>query len=202
MGTGKSDGIVRNVISSLQADPQPWHQILNEALRDSVVTDQSYARPNRRLLHRGLTLPSDLTQPNGEIVIGVDTSVSLSESDLGRICNHVNDIMAEINPIKVHVVYCDFTIQHTDEYDRGEEIKMVLHGGGGTAFNPVFNWVDYHDITPSALIYFTDGESSVGPDTWFGDDFNVPDYPVFWMTSNLEPEFKGCDQFGEIIEVD
>lgn len=79
---------------------------------------------------------------------------------------------------------------------------MVLHGGGGTAFNPVFNWVDYHDITPSALIYFTDGESSVGPDTWFGDDFNVPDYPVFWMTSNLDPEFKGCDQFGEIIEVD
>ena len=199
-GTGKSDGIVRNVISSLQGDHQPWHQILNEALRDSVVTDQSYARPNRRLLHRGLVLPSDLTEPNGEIVIGIDTSGSLTSSELGNISNHINDIIADINPIKVHVVYCDFTVQHSDEYDRGDEVTLTMHGGGGTAFNPVFNWCDYHDITPSALIYFTDGCGDVGPSTYYGDKFNLPEYPVFWVTHFLEPQFSGCDEFGEIIK--
>ena len=79
------------------------------------MTDQSYARPNRRLLHRGLTLPSDLTEPNGEIVIGIDTSGSLTSSELGDISNHINDIIADINPIKVHVVYCDRTVRHSDE---------------------------------------------------------------------------------------
>ena len=100
------------------------------------------------------------------------------------------------------MIYCDATINGEPvHFDAGEEVKLSMRGGGGTAFNPPFNWCARNDIEPQALIYFTDGEADVGPDAWFGRDFEMPDYPVFWITNHTEPEFRGCEEFGEIVYI-
>ena len=85
------------------------------------------------------------------------------------------------------------------KHSSGEDIKLEERGGGGTAFNPPFNWVDHAGLDPHALIYFTDGLGSVGPDA--RHDFTDPDYPVFWITTFDAPSFAGCEEFGEVIEV-
>jgi len=164
-------GQARDMIDSLKGDSQPWNEILRDALRDSVVTDQTYSRPNRRLLSRGLVLPSNVTEPTGELVVAVDTSCSLDDHELSIISHHIDDIVADIKPTKVYVIYCDFTINHVDEFERGDDIVLKMHGGGGTAFNPPFNWCEHNDVNPNALVYFTD------------------------------PQFDGCEQFGEIIKI-
>ncbi len=194
-------GQARDMIDSLKGDSQPWNEILRDALRDSVVTDQTYSRPNRRLLSRGLVLPSNVTEPTGELVVAVDTSCSLDDHELSIISHHIDDIVADIKPTKVYVVYCDFTINHVDEFDRGDDIVLKMHGGGGTAFNPPFNWCEHNDVNPNALVYFTDGLADVGPNAYYGEKFSVPDYPVFWLTNFTDPQFDGCEQFGEIIKI-
>jgi len=198
-----SGGWLRNVLDAQRRDPQPWHEILAGALHDTVPGEECYSTPDRRLIHQGLILPDSQQEPNGVLVVAVDTSMSLTDDELAVYASHINDIVAEIDPIKTHVVYCDDSVQHTQEYERGEDVEIAFYGGGGTSFTPVFNWVDAEEIDLHALIYFTDGEGWVGPnDPAGGRDFETPDYPVFWVTNLSDPYFYGCEQFGEIIHVD
>ena len=192
-------GWLRDVEKSLQASEIPWYQIITEHLIDNRVTDQSYARINRRLLSRGLKLPSDVRTPNGELVLAIDTSCSLTDAELADIEVHVNEIVEVIEPNIVHVVYCDTTVKHSDTFDRGDYVKLKFHGGGGTEFNPPFNWVVHHEIEPDALIYFTDGGGYVGP-RHLNDPFEVPSYPVIWATNWQPPRFE-CEEFGEVVKI-
>ncbi len=197
-----SGGHARAMIETTKGDIQPWNEILCDALVDTIVVDQTFARPNRRLHHKGIRMPTDVTRPTGELVIVVDTSCSLDDHELSIIGHHVDDIVDAIDPTGVIVIYCDHTLNGEPiHFDAGEEVKLSIHGGGGTAFNPPFNWCARNDIEPQALLYFTDGEADVGPDAWFGRDFEMPDYPVFWITNHTDPEFSGCEEFGEIVYI-
>ena len=176
IGRGGSDAQIRDVIDSHKGAVQPWYQIIKDHLHDQVITDQSFASVNRRFVHQGLILPGNLTTPNGELVIGIDTSCSLTLIELAEIGTHTQDIVDEINPTRIQ-----------------------FYGGGTTAFNPVFNWVEHEQIFPHALIYFTDGYGDVGPDGRHGVNFEVPSYPVIWASNGREPYFEGCEEFGEVV---
>jgi len=199
IGKGNSDAQIRDVIDSHKGAVQPWFQIIKDHLHDQVITDQSYASVNRRFVHQGLILPGNLTTPNGELVIGIDTSCSLTLIELAEIGTHTQDIVDEINPTRIHIVYCDSEVRKAVSFDRGEDIELKFYGGGGTAFNPVFNWVEHEQIFPHALIYFTDGYGDVGPSAYHGVNFEVPSYPVIWASNGREPYFEGCEPFGEVV---
>ena len=218
-GHGGGDGYLRDITESLNGDAQPWHQILREAMNDTVVVDQSYTNPDRRFVYQGVYLADDETIPNGSLAFVIDTSCSLSRADLGVVAKHAQDIIDDVDPLQVYVIYVDFTLQHIDLFDRGDDVVFNMHGGGGTSFNPAFNWLaregavfknrsDGTEVdSPGAdaidgLIYFTDGDASVGPGSHHGQDFEVPNYPVFWATTDEDPQFYGCKEFGEIIYVD
>ena len=199
IGKGNSDAQIRDVIDSHKGAVQPWYQIIKDHLHDQVITDQSYANVNRRFVHQGLILPGNLTTPNGELVIGIDTSCSLTLVELAEIGTHTQDIVDEINPTRIHIVYCDSEVRKAVSFDRGEDIELKFYGGGTTAFNPVFNWVEYEQIFPHAMIYFTDGYGDVGPNGRHGINFEVPNYPVIWASNGREPYFEGCEPFGEVV---
>ncbi len=76
-----------------------------------------------------------------------------------------------------------------------------MAGGCGTAFKPPFNGCENNVLNPNALGYVTDGLADVGPNAYYGEKFSVPDYPVFWLTNFTDPQFDGCEQFGEIIKI-
>lgn len=192
-------GHVRGITDGYKVEQQPWHQILAEALTDCVQYDETYNNIDRRMVYHGLNLPDYDTLPNGELVFAIDTSGSLSEDDLAEIAQHSRDIVDLINPTRVVVIYCDATVNHVDEFERGDELVFSMHGGGGTEFNPPFNYVEREGIHPHALIYFTDGCGFVGDTglTWHGE----PDYPVFWCTTFQAPYFQGIEAFGDVIKL-
>lgn len=196
-GKGGDTGWLRDITESYKSDEQPWHQILQDALTDVVPFDETFDNPDRRFVHEGMYLPSYNTLPNGELVIAVDTSGSLTMRELSVIGNHVKDIVATINPTRTIVIYCDAEVRHVDEFDRYDEVTLQFYGGGGTEFAPPFNYVEYHGLDPHALIYFTDGWGYV----WGPQLIDQPDYPVFWVTSDSKPHFHQCAEFGEVIEV-
>ena len=62
-------------------------------------------------------------------------------------------------------------------------------GGGGTDFNPVFDWVAQEGMEPDALVYFTD---LCGP-----FPKKAPDYPVIWCATTKQEA-----PFGKTIHID
>jgi predicted metal-dependent peptidase len=70
---------------------------------------------------------------------------------------------------------CDDEIQKVEVFDANQEIMWQTRGGGGTSFDPPFEWVAANLVDPpSCLVYFTDGchNGSVPP--------GAPGYPVLW----------------------
>ncbi len=66
-------------------------------------------------------------------------------------------------------------------YEPWEEFKLPnsVHGGGGTDFRPVFEWVARQGQRPELLVYFTDAQGSFPQ--------GEPDYPVIWLVKGRTP---------------
>ena len=198
IGQGSSD-VTDGILKGLAKIDLPWHEILKDYLLETSAQDYSWSNPNRRFVGQGLYLPGPASVPNGELVFAIDVSCSLEKEELENIAGHINEIVDAVQPLKTYVIYCDTTVKNpVAEFELGEDIELKYYRGGGTAFAPPFNWCLANDISPSALVYFTDGYGSVGG--WPELD-EEPDYPVVWATSGTTPSFRGCNEFGEVIEI-
>lgn len=174
---GKTPAGVERLIEQMLDNKREWHQILEPFMANMVRDDRSWSRPNRRFVHMGTYLPSRNSIPAmGTMVIAIDTSGSLIGEELEEFNANLNRILETCRPESVQVLYCDAAIAHTEEFTPDDFPVMIKpHGGGGTSFKPVFNWVDKNDIHPDVLVYMTDG---------YGDQHAIkqPSYPVVWLT--------------------
>ena len=152
----------------------PWAVLLRDFVERSAKNDYNWNRPNRRYMQTGFVLPSLLSEELNDIVIAVDTS--------GSVIDKLNDFATEISGVlssyqtRIHLLYCDAAV-HTHQQLTTQDLPLKLQaiGGGGTNFNPVFDYIQEHGITPSCLIYLTDLLGSF-PTT-------EPDYPLLWVSS-------------------
>jgi predicted metal-dependent peptidase len=187
---GKMPGNLERMVDDIVNVPTPWHAILERFMAGFVKSEQSWSRPNRRHLHSGVYLPGVGKAPSmGEVVIAVDTSGSIGGPELAEFQGHLNAILDQTSPEKVTVIYCDATVGSTDEYtleDLPARFQKVT-GGGGTAFGPVFDYVNENGIEPDVLVYLTDG--------YGGCDCETPPYPTVWLTTG-NTEFP----FGDVVE--
>lgn len=166
-----------------------WRALLRKFMDTLVKTDYSWVHPNRRHIHAGVYLPSCRDSEVGTMVIGVDTSGSVSQEMLTQVAAEISSILNDIQA-DCHVVYCDTKVQNTEYFAPGDSIsKLDAKGGGGTNFKPVFDWIEKENITPSCVIYFTDLYGSF-PET-------QPGYPVLWVVDGRASKKA---PFGEVIE--
>lgn len=161
-----------------QAD---WREILRDYLNSMARSDYSWTRPNRRFIGSGIYLPSMQAENNlGEIVISVDTSISISRDALAAFGGAINELLEDLNPEKVTVIYCDSKIHRVEEYSQDTyPIEFKAIGRGCTSLCPPFEYIEENGIYPDVFLYFTDlgGKS---PES-------EPDYPVFWLDQDNNP---------------
>jgi predicted metal-dependent peptidase len=69
-----------------------------------------------------------------------------------------------------------------------DEFTIKPVGGGGTAFSPVFKFIEDKDLNPMACVFLTD--------LYCGDFGNTPHYPVLWATIGDEKA-----PFGEVLSI-
>ena len=93
-------------------------------------------------------------------MIGIDTSGSVSMPEYREFFGQIRTMMQDTT---FHVVECDARIQH--EYEFNGKIQETLHGGGGTSFQPVIDEYLKNKRQYDALVYFTDGYSSIPKNT-------------------------------------
>lgn len=172
-----------------------WEELLHEFVSYSLKNDYRWNPPNRRYIAQGLYLPSARSDEVGPIVVAVDTSGSVSKDQLEQMAAEIYDISETVKPERIHVVYCDAKVKNSEEFQYGEVIETLdAKGGGGTLFQPVFDWVEEQGIEPQCLIYMTDmAASDVSRIT-------EPDYPVLWACT-----YAGYNEsrvpFGEIVMI-
>ena len=176
---GKLPGGMNSLLDEIGETQIPWQTLLLKFLSEPKEMDQTWNRPNKRFIHQNIFLPSNAGSGGGEIVVAIDTSGSLSPRELSEFNTELQAIIDEVNPTKTIIIYCDYDVQHVDEYMANETIELKMHGGGGTRFSPPFEWVVEHGLDPKCLVYFTDGYADF--------DFEPPaSLPVLWCVNNYD----------------
>lgn len=182
-----SAGMARLVDEVLQPKVD-WRDVLRRFVVRAKTDQRTFARPNRRFVQQGLYLPTISGEVMGEIAIAVDCSGSISGEIISQFAAEITAIKEDMNPKAVHVLYFDSRVSHYDKYEQDDTLDIRPHGGGGTAFSPVFRYMQDNDINPVACVFLTD---------LCCDDFgDAPDYPVLWVSTD-----EGSAPFGEIVYI-
>lgn len=152
----------------------PWQSLLQRFLLDlSSASERSWARPHRRWLAEDVLVAGPVREPDGCVVVAVDTSASMRRQQLlaiGAELQVLEQTFAELWVItadaKVHDVVAPGELQAF--LARGK-----LRGGGGTDHRPVFQWIGERTLRPSLLVCCTDLFTTVPTQR--------PPYPVLWL---------------------
>lgn len=186
---------LKRIVDQLVNPKVPWQELLRTIVMRAASRDaHTWAKPHRRrLITQGVVLPSYTGFGAGDIVVAIDTSGSIGEHELTAFLSETQNILDVARPSRVWVVPCDAKVHEVTELAVEDDLlanQPPLGGGGGTAFEPVFDWVDEEGIVPSALIYLTDMYGSF-PE-------NPPAYKTIWCSTSEDMEAP----FGETIHID
>jgi predicted metal-dependent peptidase len=152
-----------------------WQVLLRQFIRLCRGGSYSWMRPNRRFISRGLYLPGRQNKKFSGIV-ALDTSASTMEF-LPEFVAELTGLLKAFGKYDLTIIECDAEIQQVWTVSSNEPVsdlkEHTFMGGGGTNFNPVFEYIRDHHLSPNILIFFTDGYA-VCPEA-------KPPYPVLWM---------------------
>ena len=162
-----------------------WREELKSALDRYFRDDYTLLPPSKKLLSYGIYLPSSISQ-TFRLVIAVDSSGSVDEKLLSEFLSEVNFLMSLVQNYQIELLVCDDKIHSHKTFYSGDNLEVVLKGGGGTDFRPVFKHIDENFDDVKLLLYFTDLEG------FFPS--HSPNYEVKWVTQQ-DKEVP----FGEVI---
>lgn len=182
-----SAGLGRFVDAALKPKVD-WKDVLRRFITARAKVDYSFARPKRRFMADDIYLPSLSGEKLGEILVAVDCSGSIGQAIIDAFAAEIRGIVEDTSPSRLHVVYFDSEISHAESYEPGDPLDIRPHGGGGTAFSPIWAYADQHGMDPVCCVVLTD---------LYCDDFGEqPGYPVLWVTIGAETA-----PFGEIVKM-
>ena len=185
---GKLSANMARLVDSVLNPKVDWRNVLRRFVEKAKNDSRSWARPNRRFLAQGMYLPSIGGDALGVMVIAVDCSGSIGEKELNEFAAEITAVWEDGRPTEMHVLYFDSEVCHYEKFERDDSIHIEPHGGGGTAFSPVFRYLEEHNIEPVATVFLTDlCCNDFGPQ---------PQHPVLWVTN-----CEGKAPWGEVVEM-
>lgn len=192
MGRSPGPGLDRAIKG--QVTPQlDWKVLLQNFVDHATRTDFSWMHPSPRYILSGVYMPGLHTKKPGSIVVAIDTSGSVSGTQLDGFASEAA-AMLEAYDTELRVVYADRQVQGIETFSRADlPLTLTPSGGGGTDFRPVFELVKSKGWTPCCLVYLTDLCCSRYPE-------NIPDFPVLWV--NTEMYRPREPPFGQVIDMD
>ena len=183
---GKMSAGLERLVGEILKPKVDWRDVLRKFLEKCKSDQRTWSKFNRRFLAQGIYLPSVSGESLGEIAFAVDCSGSITQDVIDQFAAEILSAKEDGNPTKIHVVYFDSEVSHYECYGRDDDLDIKPHGGGGTAFSPVFEYFAEHDINPVACVFLTD--------LCCNDFGEQPDYPVLWVSTD-----EGTAPFGEVV---
>jgi predicted metal-dependent peptidase len=154
-----------------------WQDVLQEYFCDR--THSRWIAPVNRPIYGSTKLVclGRAKQKTGTLAVAIDTSGSVDATMLADFLAEVGNIIEQVNPESVHVISASHMVCDHVVIERGDPIPVSLNGGGGTLFQPTFDYVTKQGIDPAALIYLTDGYACDAR------HLRPTEYPVLWVTT-------------------
>ena len=186
---GKLSAGVERLVGELLTPKVLWADVLQRFIVKAKTDDRTFARPNRRFIQQGMYLPSITGEVMGELVWAVDCSGSIGQTEIDQFATEIIKVWEDHKPTKTHVIYFDSEVSHFDVFGQDDRPEIKPHGGGGTAFSPVFEYMQANEIDPVACVFLTD--------LYCNDFGTAPDCPVLWVTTDAEDA-----PFGEVVKME
>ena len=190
-GKGNLPGAIEQLLRELFEPAIAWQDVLRQFVSRICRDDYTFRRPNRRFAHMGIMLPTLRSEGIGRILIAVDTSGSIDIPMLTSFLTELQSILDTCSPEVMHVLDCDAVVRSHREFRTGDDLRSTkFRGGGGTRFEPVFEFAADRDLQPDCCIYFTDLMGSFPR--------QEPPFPTLWLNYG----YPNCQApFGQTIFV-
>jgi len=158
-GAGNIPGGVKRMIRDLTEPVMDWRELLQQQIESTIKSDFTWARPSRRSWHMDAVMPGMKPGEQIDVVIGIDTSGSITDQDLKVFLSEIQGIMEAYEEYRITVMGWDTEVHNVATFtsDNLEDISTFEPGGGGgTDPHCVWNYLQANDIEPKKLIMFTD----------------------------------------------
>ncbi|MBU3987878.1 MAG: hypothetical protein KJ702_01015 [Gammaproteobacteria bacterium] len=176
---GKLSGSLARLSEAGLAAQVSWRALLAQYLTQVGRDDYTWLRPSRR---EGEVIWPSLRSHSGDIHVAIDVSGSVSEADLASFLGEMNALKGTM-PVRITLFACDTALAADAPwvFEPWDELRLPRQfaGGGGTAFTPVFEWIERSGQQPDSLVYFTDAEGEFPA--------QPPNYPVLWLVKGKAP---------------
>lgn len=186
---GKLPAGIEKLVEQIRRTRIDWKAALRRFVQMCAKQDYTWRIPNKKFIGAGLYLPDLQSEQMPPVVIYWDTSGSMNAVQ-AECAAEAAAVIEECRPEKTYVVYGDAKVQRVEEFEAGEPIEFHPKGGGGTKFEPIFEWVQEQGIEPACFIGITDLMGSFPKET--------PDYPVIWV----QPNGRRNAPFGDVIRLE
>ena len=172
---GELPAHLKGIVNDLLAPQVDWREQLAQFVTSAFGGSRRWLPPSRRHIGRGLYLQSS-RQERLKAVVAIDTSGS-TMCDLPQFFAELRGILSSFGSYEITVLQCDAEVESVEKYDETSDFDLRgvdFYGGGGTSFDPVFDYVEEHpELESAVLIYLTDGYGTVRE--------AQPQYPVMWI---------------------
>jgi predicted metal-dependent peptidase len=169
-------GMPRELTEAMEAKIN-WREVLRDFV-NSICADKdnsTWRRPNRRWVDQDIYMPSAIGEAVGSIVVGIDTSGSIGQAEIGQFLGELLSICNHVQPESIELVYWDTKVAAHETYNRGDYEALMSStkpaGGGGTDPRCVPAYITAKRLKPECVIMLTDG---------YVGSWGEWSHPVFW----------------------
>lgn len=195
---GTMPGYLQTVLDEINKPVIDVRDLLANFIDSTIASDYSFSKPNRRYISSGFYLPSAVVDALAHLVFIIDTSGSITAAMLRTATNVVREAMEAGKVERCTVIMADTRVAHVQEFGQGDEINLILRGGGGTRFDAALQHVVENFDDATAIIYLTDMECKEG--AWGID----PEIPLLWAVHSKPASYERLAAkapFGECVYV-
>ena len=197
---GKLPAGMKRLIEEVLEPQVDWREHIRMLMTGKLgAKAETWAKPNRRYAAFGaLTrtpfpiMPGRRGYGADTVAVAVDTSGSIGKHELDAFMAEVSGVLADVKPRRIIVIGCDASVSQVDELADAEDLQALrvkgIKGGGGTRFEPPFEYLAKENIKPESLIYLTDMLGSFPNDP--------PAYPVIWAATTDQKA-----PFGDVVRI-
>ncbi len=153
---------IPRVIQDLMKPEIDWREVLQDFWSAHVrgADEFTWRRFNKNRVADGYYLPSTINETIGEVILAVDTSGSIDNTDIAKVASRIQELCDTLPPERIRVLWWDTEV-HGEQIFEGNysEITRMLKpmGGGGTRAGCVSDYIVKNNLNADCMIVFTDG---------------------------------------------
>ena len=185
-GAGNLPSGIKRLIKDMTEPQIGWKELLEQQIQSTIKNDYTFARPGRKSWHMDAILPGMKPGDTIDVCIAIDTSGSISNTDISCFLSEIRGIMESYDEYNIRVWSFDTEVYNPQEFnsDNMRDIdEYEPQGGGGTDFEANWEYMKAQGIEPKKFIMFTDG---MPYDSW-GDELYCDTVWIIKGNPDCEP---------------